>query len=71
MKARRRGPNPSHIGFRPTPELREQWETWLETQPPVLRSRFLNAALSFYLELAARHGIDSITLRPKLPKSKK
>lgn len=54
-----------HIGWRPTPELRMRWLTFLKSQPPINRTEYLNAMLAYYLDQAQRYGLDPITLKPR------
>lgn len=58
----------THIGWRPDPDLKARWLAFLKTQPPTNRTEYLNAMLAFYLDLAEKHGLDPITLRPRSKK---
>lgn len=57
-----------HIGWRMNLELRERFEAFLATQPPITRTAFLDAALAWYLDHAEHYGIDPLTLRPRTRK---
>ena len=65
---RRRAMRDTHIGFRLDPELNARWRHFLQTQPPIPKSTYLNQMLEYYLDQAERYGLDPITLRPKSPK---
>lgn len=60
--------NKTHIGWRPDPELKVRWLDFLTTQPPINRTQYLNAALTFYLDAVDRVGLDPLTLRPRSKK---
>jgi len=61
-------PKSAHIGWRPDPELKARWLAFLKAQPPINRSEYLNAMLTFYLDQAQRYGLDLLTLRPRTKK---